>query len=108
MLPGLPTPRDFLGVAALDKKIFAVGGVTRAREAHATVEVFDTEKTVWTFQSDLAVPRNRLAVVAVQGKIYAIGGITNNGNSPTVEVLDPHVKLSRIPIAAARSDPRAA
>jgi protocatechuate 3,4-dioxygenase beta subunit len=91
VLPGLPTPRDFLGVAALDKKIFTVGGITRARDAHATVEVFDAEKNNWTLQPDLAVPRNRLAVVAVAGKIYAIGGMANNQNYATVEVLDPHV-----------------
>jgi hypothetical protein len=89
--PAIPTPRDFLGVAAVGNQIIAVGGLTRGRNALGTAESFDTERRVWTAVSGLSVPRNRLAAVTVAGEVYALGGMTDRGNSAAVEVYDPRL-----------------
>jgi N-acetylneuraminic acid mutarotase len=89
VLPGLPTARAFLGVAAVGRKIYAVGGISRGRDVHDTVEVFDLDAAAWGRGVPLRIPRNRLAAVTLGGCVYAIGGMDARGNSAAVERLDP-------------------
>ena len=87
----MPSPRYFLGVAALDTKIYAVGGAQPAA-IFDTVESYDTVANTWSPETPMPVARTGLAAVAVRGKIYAIGGRTGGEVGPTstrVDIYDP-------------------
>src|SRR5258708_4030090 len=48
VLPQMPTSgRSFLGAAAVDDKIYAIGGISRKVDAYATVEAYDLGKGSW-------------------------------------------------------------
>jgi N-acetylneuraminic acid mutarotase len=85
----MPTPRVFLGAAAVQNKIYAIGGLGESLNTNSTVEVYDLVKNTWSKRADLPMPRNRLAAVALKGKIYAIGGLGPQGDSDVVEAYDP-------------------
>ena len=62
------------------------------------MEVYDSEKDIWTKQADLQIPRGGHEVGAINGKIYVIGGANaysshalDGGFAPvsTIEVYDP-------------------
>ena len=88
-LPNLPTPRAFLGVAAVREKIYGMGGLSSSQDAHAVVEAYDLTENTWIKCADMPTPRNRLAAVAIAGKIYAIGGMNDDRDTSIVEVYDP-------------------
>jgi len=69
----MPTARDFLAAAAVNGKIYAIGGMTSnfVSGVVSTVEVYDPATYTWitaapTLSTDLTVAG------AVNGKIYAI------------------------------------
>lgn len=69
-----------LGAAALDGKIYAVGGFSGS--TLSIVEEYDPVANVWTRKADMPTRRRLLVVAAVGGKLYAIGGMdfTNPNN----------------------------
>lgn len=81
-LTPMPTPRSDLGLAAVDSKIFAIGGDTRSGSwpysgsIVGTNEEYDTEKDTWSTKAPMPTPRSRFAIAAYQGKIYCFGGIS--------------------------------
>jgi N-acetylneuraminic acid mutarotase len=87
-----PTDCAFLGLAALGKQIYVVGGVQQKKNL-ATVYLFDIATKQWQKGTPLQVARSRLAVVACVGKLYAIGGYIGNGkealDTGIVEEYDP-------------------
>lgn len=91
-----PTQRMFPGAAAVGNFIYLVGGLTREKPYHNTVEAYDVRTSRWRTCAPMQVPRNRLAAIAVNGRIYAIGGIrdgrddTNVAQSGAVEEYDPN------------------
>jgi N-acetylneuraminic acid mutarotase len=68
----MPTPRDGLGTAIVDGKIYAFGGYTGP--PMATVEVYDLATDKWEKRADMPIPRYQIGVEQVNGKIYVIGG----------------------------------
>jgi N-acetylneuraminic acid mutarotase len=72
-LAPMPTPRAWLGLAALDGKLYAVGG--NAGGVVATVEVYDPQTDTWTAGAALPAGRDRLAAAAFNGGVYALGGL---------------------------------
>jgi hypothetical protein len=53
--PDLPTPRDHLGVVALDNLLYTVGGRVGSQNV-ATVEIFDSETDTWMEGPPLPTP----------------------------------------------------
>jgi N-acetylneuraminic acid mutarotase len=75
-LPAQPFKRRALAVAALDGKIYAIGGMTSENKPSRDVHVFDTKSNTWSAGPDL--PGEKMngfgsAALAVDGKLYATG-----------------------------------
>jgi len=96
--PPLSQGRAFCGAAALNDRIYAIGGNTAALAELATVEMLDLPGTgVWTPVAPLSAPRTGIAAAAANGKIYAIGGFrtgvplvgTNEEYDPTLNTWTP-------------------
>jgi N-acetylneuraminic acid mutarotase len=80
-LAPLPTPRTHLNgsAAALEDKIYVLGGVEKWFVVSDKNEVYDTASSSWEERAPMPTPRQSAAVAAAEGKIYAIGG---NGDYP--------------------------
>ncbi len=89
----MPTARGALAAAALDGKIFTIGGYD-GQKSLAVVEVYNPVTDTWQPAASLATPRDHLAAAALDGKVYAIGGRVNldyRRNLAEVEAYDPGV-----------------
>ncbi len=85
----MPTSRYHLGMAALDGKLYAVGGTSGGYRL-ATVEQYDPASNTWTAKAPMPTARLGLAVAALDGKLYAVGGTNGSGNHlAAVEEYDP-------------------
>jgi N-acetylneuraminic acid mutarotase len=96
--------RAYLGVVAVNGKIYAIGGenghlVTYEYGAlkptpHVvnTTEEYDPVSDTWTLKASMPTPRGGFGVAVYQNKIYCIGGWTHSGsyiNTGVNEVYDP-------------------
>jgi hypothetical protein len=94
----MPTPRIRLTVAAVNGKIYAIGGLGGIDK----VEVYDPDSNSWGTAAsmpaalfDPSAGRSDLAAASVNGKIYAIGGFEPDASTNqlhianTVQVYDP-------------------
>jgi len=91
--------RGRLGVAVVDRKIYAIGGDSGyffgqspntysflgTFQYESVNEQYDPELDEWTFKAPMPTPRYHFAVAVYQNKIYCIGGLTSCGNSSSVE-----------------------
>ena len=94
----MPTPRGYLATAAVNGKIYAIGGLNPSFERAqgiSTVEEYDPVTDTWTLKADMPTPRAVLSTSVVNGKIYAIGGeaehltLESRAWVSTVEEYDP-------------------
>ncbi|MEI6167191.1 MAG: IPT/TIG domain-containing protein [bacterium] len=85
----LPVARGMLGAAAVDSRIYAIGGYNYGW--NASVNVYDTAMPTqgWTSVTSLPGARGCLTVAAVGGKIYSIGGQSDAGFHSEVYVYNP-------------------
>ena len=87
----MPTARRYLAAAAVNGKIYAIGGNDANGNILNTVEVYDPNSNSWSTAASMPTARFGLAAAAVNGKIYAIGGHDVNFYIVnTVEVYDPN------------------
>lgn len=71
----IPRPRILHGAAAIDGKLYLVGGVDPATSAAIDiVDVYDTATDSWSTVAPLPTVRLKPGVAALDGRIYAIGG----------------------------------
>jgi N-acetylneuraminic acid mutarotase len=77
----MPTPRLYLGAAALDGEIYAAGGVNAGLDDLDTLEAYDPQTDSWAVRQPMSIGRGGLAVVGVNsaeagcgGFLYALGG----------------------------------
>jgi len=89
-LAPMPNPRAGLGAAAVNGKIYAIGGHGDSPDYPDlnTNEEYDPETGIWTSKLEMPTARSA-AVVTVQDKIYAIGGIQKGAPVAKNEVYDP-------------------
>ena len=82
-LQGMPTPRNHFTAAALDGKLYVIGGrigdvnVTRSSNTDV-VEAYDPAADVWTLRARMPTARSGTAGGAHAGKIYVVGGEYQN------------------------------
>jgi len=69
----LPTARGALAAAALDGKIYAIGGRDATQDLNS-VEAYDPANDSWESLEDLPTARDHLAAVVVGERIFAVGG----------------------------------
>ena len=96
--------RSGLGVAAVNGKIYAIGGsnasgfapsipgsiaVTGNKDIVSTNEEFDPDFDTWTFKTPMPTPRILFAVAVYKDRIFCIGGSSSDGLTGINEVYDP-------------------
>jgi N-acetylneuraminic acid mutarotase len=70
--------RSNLGVAAVNGKIYAIGG--RAENGVINInEEYDPATDTWTYKKPMPTPRERFGIAVYQNKIYCIGGCRDGG-----------------------------
>jgi N-acetylneuraminic acid mutarotase len=70
--------RSNLGVAAVNGKIYAIGG--SAENGYVgTNEEYDPETDTWSFKKPMPTPRYGFGITVYQNKIYCIGGSSSGG-----------------------------
>lgn len=83
-------PRNRLGVGAIDKSIYAVGG-SSGQNIHRSVERYTVglEKETWVEVASMNVGRIGLAVCTLNRLLYAIGGFDGHRRLADVESYNP-------------------
>ena len=100
----IPTPRHSSSVAAVDGKIYLIGGTLFENEngpfGLSLVEVYDPGTNSWKRVADMPTSRAGARTAVVDGKIYVIGGysgIDNRGENfntlKVVEVYNPQTDI---------------
>ncbi len=82
----MPTARYNLGVAAVNGKIYVMGGHKTNQGAIGTNEVFDPNTDTWTTKTSMPTPREAFGIAVWQNKIYVFGGL-----GPSVMITATHV-----------------
>jgi hypothetical protein len=108
-LPDLPTQRNHVGAAAIDGKVYVVGGRLEAgfqSEQTDRVEVYDPVTNAWSTRAPMLRPRGGVNAVAANGYLHVFGGEGNagapSGVYPDHDVYDPvanrWIRLGPIPV----------
>jgi hypothetical protein len=87
----MPTARASLGVAAVNGKIYAIGGENFSAY-FSTNEEYDPATDTWTTKKPMPTSRSGLAVAVYQNKIYAFGGMAGRPS----EVSDPFLGATEV------------
>jgi len=101
--PAAPTTTSSKGVrdftsAALNDKLYLIGGNTETLTSVSNVEAFDFISNKWNYDPDssesinpdtLEIARSNATAVTYNNKIYVIGGKNDNEYLDTIEVYDP-------------------
>ncbi|MCP9454968.1 MAG: hypothetical protein NNA18_02515 [Nitrospira sp.] len=89
----LPVGLHHVGIGVVQKRLYVIGGYTRAGvniwNPVATVYAYDPTTDQWTELAPMPTARGALAVAEVGGHLYAIGGFDRRANVAAVEVYDP-------------------
>jgi N-acetylneuraminic acid mutarotase len=108
----LPVPRTEVGAAALDGRIYVVGGLTADGAGSAAVDVYDAASDSWRSAAPLPRPLHHVAVAAAAGRVFAVGGFADLQFTPvaTLYAYDPAADAweRRADLPAARGARRAA
>lgn len=75
----IPTPRQEVGVAAVEGRVYVVGGYDAQGRASTVVEFFDTRLNEWRPGPPVPIPVHHPMVAAVGTKVYLAGGYTEPG-----------------------------
>jgi hypothetical protein len=89
----LPTARGALAAAALDGRVYALGGFEWSGPTPGrSVDVYDPASGIWTTVAPLPTAIQSLAATTANGYIYAVGGEYGDVRS-TVERYDPRANM---------------
>ena len=84
----MPTARGGLGVAAVNGKIYAIGGINGNLPVNVN-EQYNPGTNTWTSVAPMPTARSDFAIAVYDNKIYVIGGEVGNGFVGNNEVYDP-------------------
>ncbi len=84
----MPTARSGLAVAAVNGKIYAIGGTSGGSPVNVNEE-YTSGLDIWTSKAPMPTARSGCAVAVYENKIYVIGGEVGNGYVGNNEVYDP-------------------
>ena len=84
----MPTARGGLGVAEVNGKIYAIGGLNGGLPLNVN-EQFDPATNQWTTKTPMPTARSGFAIVSYNSEIYVIGGTVGNGYVGNNEVYNP-------------------
>ncbi len=87
-LTPMPTARGELGLAVVNGKIYAIGGLSDNSPDNNN-EQFDPASNQWTVEMPMPTARSDFAIAVYNNKIYVIGGTVGNGYVSNNEVYDP-------------------
>ena len=76
----MPTAREGLGVAWLNGKIYAIGGLND-ETILAVNEEYDPVKDAWETKEPMPTARYGFAIGVFQNKIYVFGGTIGTGEN---------------------------
>ena len=90
----LPTARSEIAGAALDGKIYVIGGFDNSGSSSDSVEVYDVISDKWTTGEPLPQPLDHTAVASFDGRLYVVGGgyLDRAGLSDKLFIYDPSTK----------------
>lgn len=88
MVTPMSTKRARVGVGAIDRKIYAVGGYDGSNDL-ATVEAYCPQSNAWVVMPSMGTRRSCLGVAVFNGLIFAIGGYDGASCLNSVERFDP-------------------
>src|SRR5665647_2969570 len=74
------TARGGFGVAVVDGKIYAIGGLTGNDLPVSITEEYNPQTNEWTSKTPMPTPRSGFAITVYQNKIYIIGGSVGYGS----------------------------
>jgi N-acetylneuraminic acid mutarotase len=72
-------PRQEMGVAAVQGKVYVIGGFDGNGAALPTVEAYDPATDGWTERSALPAPLHHVNVAAVGDRLYVVGALSGSG-----------------------------
>jgi len=107
----MPTARGGLGVAVVNGKIYAIGGLNNDTQL-AVNEEYNPVTDTWTPKTSMPTARSGFAIAVYKNKIYCIGGTTGDsdnfvsGFTGVVEVYDPATDKweTKTPMPTPRAD----
>lgn len=90
----MSTDRGLTACAAIDDKIYVMGGMRVVGSAYyyegfSTAEVYDTKTDTWTTLADMPTKRWGLSSTSFKGKIYVFGGRSLGLPYSSIEIYDP-------------------
>jgi len=88
-------PRQEMGVAAVDGKVYVVGGFDGSGQPVATVEAYDPSADSWTQRASLPAPLHHVNVAAVGSKLYVVGGLSGSSFTASGTTLEYDPALDR-------------
>jgi N-acetylneuraminic acid mutarotase len=86
-LAPMPTARQEVAVAALDSRVFVIGGLGPGAQPVATVEAYDPATNRWERRAPLPVPLHHPGAAVADGRLFVIGGYTGGRISWTASQL---------------------
>src|ERR687898_3527383 len=89
----LPTPRSEIAGAALNGKVYIIGGFDESGQSTTTVEVYDPIEDKWTTAATLPQPLDHTAAASYDGKLYVVGGgyLSRDALSNNLFIYDPTI-----------------
>jgi len=89
----LPDPRNHLGTAVIDGRIYVVGGQTgqdQASTSRSELDVYDPATDTWTRKASLPIPLSHTVATPLDGRLVVMAGQTAyNQSSASVFLYDP-------------------
>ncbi|MGA9348789.1 MAG: S8 family serine peptidase, partial [Anaerolineae bacterium] len=84
-----PTGVANVGAAALNDRIYVIGGMSNNLRLLSAVEFYDPATDSWASVAPLPVGLSGTAVAAADGKLYVFGGDSDSGSVNTTYEYDP-------------------